>query len=157
MSQPIALVTGAGGEMGHLLIPALRARGIDVTALDLVALPDSTGAMQLEYGGTPISEHVLLRSSVPTVRMEAVDVAALLAEDALAGKDRPFRFGAAFEVELGPSNAGVWEELPGGDRVWRLRIASDGAYSLSLAFSRLQLPRGGLLFAYDDRRETVRG
>lgn len=41
MSQPIALVTGAGGEMGHLLIPKLRARGIDVIALDLVELPES--------------------------------------------------------------------------------------------------------------------
>ena len=41
MSQSIALVTGAGGEMGHLLIPTLRAQGIDVIALDLVKLPES--------------------------------------------------------------------------------------------------------------------
>lgn len=41
MSQSIALVTGAGGEMGHLLIPALRAQGIGVVALDLIKLPDS--------------------------------------------------------------------------------------------------------------------
>lgn len=41
MSGCVALVTGAGGEMGHLLIPALRAQGIDVVALDLVELPES--------------------------------------------------------------------------------------------------------------------
>ncbi len=41
MSEPLALVTGAGGEMGHLLIPALRAQEIDVIALDLVELPGS--------------------------------------------------------------------------------------------------------------------
>jgi nucleoside-diphosphate-sugar epimerase len=41
VSQSIALVTGAGGEMGHSLIPALRAQGIDVVALDLVELPES--------------------------------------------------------------------------------------------------------------------
>lgn len=41
MSECIALVTGAGGEMGQLLIPALRAQGIDVVALDLVELPES--------------------------------------------------------------------------------------------------------------------
>jgi threonine 3-dehydrogenase len=39
MNKPIALVTGAGGEMGRLLVPALVERGIDVVALDLGALP----------------------------------------------------------------------------------------------------------------------
>jgi len=39
MSQPVALVTGASGEMGHLLIPALRKKGLAVVATDLVALP----------------------------------------------------------------------------------------------------------------------
>jgi len=41
VSEPVALVTGAGGEMGHLLIPALRERGIRVIALDLVPLGDA--------------------------------------------------------------------------------------------------------------------
>jgi threonine 3-dehydrogenase len=48
VSQSIALVTGAGGEMGHLLIPALRAQGIDVVALDLIKLPDSIRAQCVE-------------------------------------------------------------------------------------------------------------
>lgn len=39
--QSVALVTGAGGEMGHLLIPALRKIGYSVVALDLVDLPAS--------------------------------------------------------------------------------------------------------------------
>ncbi len=39
MNKPIALVTGAGGEMGRLLVPALVERGINVVALDLGALP----------------------------------------------------------------------------------------------------------------------
>jgi nucleoside-diphosphate-sugar epimerase len=38
MSDRVALVTGANGEVGHLLIPALRARGFDVVALDLVGV-----------------------------------------------------------------------------------------------------------------------
>ncbi|MCP3982552.1 MAG: NAD-dependent epimerase/dehydratase family protein [bacterium] len=40
MNDRVALVTGAGGEMGHLLIPALRRDGYAVVALDLVELPD---------------------------------------------------------------------------------------------------------------------
>lgn len=38
MGNPVALVTGAGGEMGHLLLPALKQRGFDVVALDLLPL-----------------------------------------------------------------------------------------------------------------------
>jgi nucleoside-diphosphate-sugar epimerase len=43
MSKPVALVTGACGEMGHLLLPALRSRGYATVALDLVALDPSLG------------------------------------------------------------------------------------------------------------------
>jgi threonine 3-dehydrogenase len=39
MSRRVALVTGASGEMGNLLIPALSDNGFEVTALDLVELP----------------------------------------------------------------------------------------------------------------------
>lgn len=42
MSRPVVLVTGAGGEMGRLLVPALVRRGFEVVALDLAALPAET-------------------------------------------------------------------------------------------------------------------
>jgi len=42
MDKPIALVTGAGGEMGRVLVPELVHRGYEVVALDLAALPDET-------------------------------------------------------------------------------------------------------------------
>ena len=45
MSKPIALVTGAGGELGRVLIPELGRRGFDVVALDLAALPRELAAL----------------------------------------------------------------------------------------------------------------
>jgi threonine 3-dehydrogenase len=39
MERAVVLVTGAGGEMGHLLLPALSDLGHAVVALDRVALP----------------------------------------------------------------------------------------------------------------------
>jgi hypothetical protein len=60
-------------------------------------------------------------------------------------------------VELDLASSGAWEELAGGGRVWRLRIHSPGAKSLSLVFERFQLPAGGELFVYDDARKEVRG
>ena len=42
MSRPNALITGASGEVGHRLIPALAAQGFNVVALDLVAVKPET-------------------------------------------------------------------------------------------------------------------
>ena len=39
MARPIAMVTGASGEMGRLLLPALKDRGFDLVALDLNPMP----------------------------------------------------------------------------------------------------------------------
>jgi hypothetical protein len=89
--------------------------------------------------------------------MRAVERERLLAEDAAQGGKGPVRFADVLEVELGLRDAGVWEELPGGDRVWRLRVESRGAFSLAFVFRRFQLPEGGELYLYDDARTLVRG
>jgi hypothetical protein len=82
----------------------------------------------------------------------------LLAEDAQNRNPKaPLRFAEPLAVDLGLANAGVWETLENGDRVWRLRVHSPGAKSLALVFARFQLPQGGELFVYDDARAEVRG
>ena len=48
MSKSVVLVTGAGGEMGHLLLPGLSAVGHEVVALDLKPLPPSLAGLCLE-------------------------------------------------------------------------------------------------------------
>jgi len=63
---------------------------------------------QISDGGTPYSFSSVIADSVPTVRMETVDVAALLAEDELEmkqGMPVPFRFGYPFDVSLGTDSA----------------------------------------------------
>jgi len=49
MSDRVALITGAGGEMGRLLLPALRDRGIEVVALDLADAPQDLGSLYREW------------------------------------------------------------------------------------------------------------
>jgi nucleoside-diphosphate-sugar epimerase len=44
MESRTALVTGANGEMGHLLLPALRHAGYDLVALDLQPAPETIAA-----------------------------------------------------------------------------------------------------------------
>ena len=123
------------------------------SALLVAALP---AAAQVSFGGSPPSQRLALPGLVPTVRMEPVDVAAYLAEDAQADKATPFRFGATLPVDLGFEN-GVWSTAPNGDRIWRLRIESNGAHSLGLLFSQYALPGGSELFLYGDGYNDLEG
>lgn len=92
--------------------------------------------------------------------MQPIDVQALLAEDRAEQQEDqpvPLRFGKALDVSLDLDNIGKWEELSNGSRLWRLRIASQGAYSINLIFDQYQLPPGGMLFIYNEDRGTLLG
>lgn len=112
---------------------------------------------QIEHGGRPVSFDAGFRSAVVTERLPAVDVAALLEEDAARQEPGPYRFGHVHDVEVGFGSSGVWEELADGGRGWRMRFESPGALSLSFVLARFQIPEGAELFVYDDERTTVHG
>ena len=140
----------------------MNPRTLSVRTVLAAALLVTPVVAQLQWGGAPPSlggaaSVRALFASAPTAQMEPVDVGSYLDEDAQAGKDVPFRFGATLPVDLGPDNAGTWTALPGGDRVWRLRIASQGAYSIGLLFSAYRLPEGAALWVYNDDLSSVLG
>src|SRR5262249_854479 len=112
---------------------------------------------QVEHGGKPPSIQRRLPRAVPPARMRPVVASELLAEDEAQGQHGALRFADVLDVDLDLSNSGAWEELGGGDRVWRLRVESPGAKSLAFVFRRFQLPVGGELYVYDDAHRTVRG
>lgn len=86
---------------------------------------------------------------VARVLAPEVDLEAVRREDAEREADGlPSRFAIANPVHLTPATAGTWEELLDGRRLWRLRIASPGALSLNLGFTRYRMPPGGLLFVH---------
>ncbi len=90
--------------------------------------------------------------------MRPVDVPSLLAEDAAEeSKGVPFRFGYPFEVSYDLVNAGTWETLPDGGRLWRLAISSPGAYSINLVYRDFRLPPGARFFIYNEDRSMVIG
>jgi hypothetical protein len=132
------------------------------TALTLCILITVASA-QVEHGGRPPSHLRGLGKPAPTAEMPRVDAALMLAEDEAMPvapdepANKPLRFAEVLPVDLDLKNSGAWEDLPGGGRVWRLRIHSPGAKSLALVFRRYQLPPGGELYVYDDARKEVRG
>ncbi|MBK7871850.1 MAG: trypsin-like peptidase domain-containing protein [Saprospiraceae bacterium] len=67
------------------------------------------------------------------------------------------RFAEAVETNVNPENRGTWEVLPKGNALWRLRILSEGAYSLNLGFSQYFMPKGGSLVLYSPDYKTILG
>ncbi|MCB2230797.1 trypsin-like peptidase domain-containing protein [bacterium] len=120
-------------------------------------LVTGTAFGQISHGGEPASFSNPLKASVDAHLMPSINVDELRAEDALEGKDVPQRFGWPFEVDFTLTNSGTWDTLSNGDRVWRLRIASQGAYSINLLFDRFDIPRGARLFVYNTEKTHVIG
>ena len=112
---------------------------------------------QLSAGGAPPSSWSELAPDVPTLSLERPDVAALRAEDAGAPKNRPMRYGALQPVGATPDDSGAWSSTAEGLPVWRLRLESPGALSVSLIFDEFELPAGAELYVYDDERQLVLG
>lgn len=89
--------------------------------------------------------------------MPGINTEALLAMEAESGKQSEFTFGKAFDVELNTLNSGRWETLPNGDRLWRLSILSENAYSINLIFNYFYLPENSRFFLYTADSSTVLG
>jgi PKD repeat protein len=118
---------------------------------------------QISQGGKPFSFYeqnaVNLNPVVPTSTMPFVDVAALMEEDLVVDqiKDIPWRFGQNIDVILNRDNSGITEILPNGDKLWRLRIYSQGAQSINLTFDHYRLPPTAQLFVYNDYHSDLIG
>ncbi len=103
------------------------------------------------------SDVLLAGTSLPAVPVAGVDRAAVALEDEIreANGLAP-RFAIPNAVNMNPAANGLWERA-GGERVWRLRISSPGAYSLNLGFSAFRMPEGGRLFIYStDMTKRIR-
>ena len=124
-------------------------------------LPLTAAFSQIATGGPPRS-FASKRAATDLIdhrKMPSQDFSSLLdrvGQDAHGGKV-PFRFGVDIDVDLGLSNSGSWQELPGGDRIWRLKISSPDSYSINLIYSDFFMPEGASLHVYDPRRSHVLG
>lgn len=112
---------------------------------------------QISLGGSPKSFGLKLKATVPVVNLPTLDKAALQSEDEQEDQtNSPLRFAVPVAVNLNLKNAGVWTDLPNGDRIWRLKIHAPGAVSLNFLYDNFHLPRGGLFYIYNpEQTETL--
>lgn len=122
----------------------------------LVSLPAT--AQQQPSPPSQTQPSLRATSAVPQVTVPPVDVKALKAEDR-ADDDRggPYRYGTVLDTEYSPRRHGTWEQLPSGRWLWRLRIRSREALTVSLGFTDFRLPEGASLFVHGPNGALVRG
>lgn len=114
---------------------------------------------QVTNQGQPMSWKFNQLNNVVPVQMTEVDLTSLQAEDAINDlrRDIPWRFGTELSVNLSMNTSGTWDQLPNGDRIWRLNIVSDGAKTLNFVFSDFFLPTGASLYFYNQERSDLLG
>ncbi|AXT62774.1 T9SS C-terminal target domain-containing protein [Aquimarina sp. AD10] len=114
---------------------------------------------QITNEGVPHSYNLISKKSITPEIMETFDMDKIKAEDAINDQKQgvPFRFGHELQVDLGFKNAGVWDELPNGDRIWRINIVSDGAKTINVVFNTYKIPRGGTVYLYNDDKTDLLG
>lgn len=114
----------------------------------------SFGAIaQVQDKGGPVSwrgklpGHVIL----PQHTMPGFDMEARRIEDSIRDltKDSPWQFGYKFDTDISLSNSGVWTDLPGGNRLWRVEINSPGALTMNLLFDNFYMPEGAYMYVFD--------
>lgn len=108
----------------------------------------------------PSWRHADLQSSSDV----AVERVPLVNGDAFRAEDRersdeigPYRYGRTIETDFNPTQHGTWEQLPSGRWLWRLRIQSQDAVSLSIGFTQFQLPSGASVYLYGPDDESFHG
>jgi lysyl endopeptidase len=105
----------------------------------------------LAQGAQPLNQ-------VQVVTMPPVNVDQLLAEDRQrAEAGLPPRFAYPLKVQITPATHGTWEQLGGDSLLWRLRVASPGAVSINLGFTRYLMPPGGKLYLYSTDYSSLYG
>src|SRR5687767_8794067 len=78
---------------------------------------------------------------IPTVNAGPFDAEAALEDDQRRDAEGVLPlYGRMVSVGASLENSGIWTTLPNGDRIWRLRIVSEGALATDLFFENFHLP-----------------
>ena len=114
---------------------------------------------QVTNEGQPLSWRRFTSSKVSPIVMPQFDLEKVKAEDKIndQARTKPYRFGYKFDVNYNTYNAGAWEELQNGDRIWRINFISKGALTMNFIFDYYYLPEGATLYLYSNDRKDLLG
>ena len=132
---------------------------LTIFIISLLLFTSNSVIAQISYGGLPLSYNVKLKKAIPFEILQKVDVNKLLMEDTVNSKlkGKPLRFAKNINVNYNTENSGVWDTLPNGNKIWRLGIKSEGAYSIGLTFNKYYLPSNSKIFIYNINKTQLLG
>ncbi|MGM0649692.1 MAG: T9SS type A sorting domain-containing protein [Bacteroidota bacterium] len=113
---------------------------------------------QISYGGKPWTyEHKNPDTEIDHIQLRGPDMVQLR-KKAIQNEENglPPVIGKLIDVDINMDNAGSWDILKDGRRLWRLKITSENAQALSLIYEAFDLPHGSRLFIYSpDKVQTL--
>lgn len=106
---------------------------------------------QIHENIEPISRQFKLLKTPQTLILQPFDHKTCLQED-IARKEKhlPLRYAKKHNVSLTLTNSGVWEDLSFG-RVWRLTIATKGAFFTQVLFKKFVIPPRSTVHLYSEK------
>ncbi len=110
---------------------------------------------QINQKGTPVtfSRNLPLPEATEVIQPDWNQV---YEEDKTAPHET-YRVAVALKTGFTLQNAGAWTELGNGDRIWRLRLKSEKAKEIAIAYDHFHLPPGARLFVFSLDRKNVLG
>lgn len=112
----------------------------------------SVAFAQMTNTGYPVSWGIKqLSNKIDRHVMPAFDLQQIQQEDAINDPawDRPWRFGYSHTTALNLQNSGTWQQLPNGDRLWRIELHSPNALTMNVVFDDYRLPDGATIYLYN--------
>ena len=106
----------------------------------------------------PLSWDLELDSPAKIISLPALDLEAIVAEDALNDiyKNQPWRYGISRPLEIDIAYQGSWTNLPNGQgRVWIVGVRSPDAVNVSVNFDNIFIPNGARLQLFNGDRTDV--
>ena len=117
----------------------------------------SLALSQIQHGGTPRTFNIDRLDTLSPLRMPSVDFDEY--KRSIQGDDtkRYFNFGYEFDLDINFFDYADMIVLDNGDTIYRLAIASDDAYALSVQFDDFKIANGCDMFIYNYDRSHVIG
>ena len=114
---------------------------------------------QISSGGTPVFKGANINNAAPSVSIPGrTPVKTITKEqDTPHSRLKIMPYGYVCPLALSVHNSGRWDTLSDGRRVWRLKLVSQGAYSIGILLSRFYIPRGAQLFLYNNYSNRTLG
>lgn len=113
---------------------------------------------QIQYEGQPVELIYTGMKNIPVIELPAGEIQdSSFTREMKETRLKPDKFAYTIKVNYSYKNAGVWDTLDNGVKLWRLGIHADEALSINIIFGEYKLAAGVKVFIYDKQQENILG